>query len=250
MAEFIGGTEEGFVDLMNQTATILGMKDTHFSDSHGLPIENHFSSSRDLATLSRAWIYNYPEYYPWFKVKWIMYNGIKQPNRNRLLWRDSSVDGIKTGHTKDAGYCLAASAERSNMRLIAIVLGAASDNARANYTEALLNYGFRFYESHKIYSAKTTLAESKVKFGKTRTIPLGLMDDLSVTIPTGQYKNLKIRLKINDGLHAPILEGQACGNLILTLNDKTVYERPIVALKNDPVGGLFHRLFEKIYNLF
>ena len=163
IAEHLAGSEQGFVNLMNQTARKLGMDNTNFTDSNGLPNNSHYSTARDLSVLSKAWIANFPEYYPWFKERWMTYNSIKQPNRNRLLWRDSSVDGLKTGHTNDAGYCLVVSAVRNGgMRLISVILDAKSDEARTKYSEALLNYGFRFFETRKLFAANTKLVSPRV----------------------------------------------------------------------------------------
>jgi serine-type D-Ala-D-Ala carboxypeptidase (penicillin-binding protein 5/6) len=250
MAEYIGGNEDAFVDLMNKNADLLGMKNTHYMDSNGLPMPNHYSSARDIAILSQNLIANFPEYYPWFKTKWIIYNKIKQPNRNRLLWHDPSVDGIKTGHTKEAGFCLAASAERNGMRLIAVILGALSDAARTNYTEALLNYGFRFFESHKIYAANAPILTPKVLFGKAKTIPLGVTRDLYVTIPAEQYKNIKVMVNLNDPLKAPITKGQVCGNISIKLNDQQISSKPLVALQDNLYGSFFSRLINNIVAFF
>jgi D-alanyl-D-alanine carboxypeptidase (penicillin-binding protein 5/6) len=244
MAEFLAGTEDSFADLMNQTAAILGMNNSHFIDSNGLPAVGHYSSARDMATLARAWIYNFPEYYPWFKSKWIVYNGIKQPNRNRLLWRDPSADGMKTGHTQEAGYCLTASAERNGTRFIAVIMGAPSDSMRAAYSEALLNYGFRFFESHKLYNANTALLNPKVHAGKERTVPIGLTEDLFVTTPRGQYKNIKINVSLVKPIRAPIRKGVALGSIKITLDEKEVITRPLVALKDNAKGGFFSQLLD------
>ncbi|MFA6409351.1 MAG: D-alanyl-D-alanine carboxypeptidase family protein [Gammaproteobacteria bacterium] len=244
MAEFLAGTEDSFADLMNQTAAILGMNNSHFVDSNGLPAAGHYSSARDMATLARAWIYNFPEYYPWFKSKWIVYNGIKQPNRNRLLWRDPSVDGMKTGHTEEAGYCLTASAERDGTRFIAVILGAPSDKMRAAYSESLLNYGFRFFESHKLYNANTALLNPKVRAGKERTIPIGLTEDLYVTTPHGQYKNIKINVSLIKPIHAPIRKGDVLGTIKITLDGKEVITRSLVALKDNAQGGFFSQFLD------
>lgn len=246
MSEFLAGTEESFADLMNQTAAVLGMKDSHFVDSNGLPAVNHYSSARDMATLARAWIYNFPEYYPWFKTKWIMFNNIKQPNRNRLLWRDPSVDGIKTGHTNEAGYCLTASAERNGTRLIAVVMGAPSEKDRANYSEALLNYGFRFFESHKIYAANTPILNAKVWYGKEKVLPLGLTEDFYVTTPIGQHKNFKINASLNGKVTAPITKNQVFGVITVSKDNKIIATKPLVALKEIPTGGFWSRIWDKI----
>ncbi|OGT07673.1 MAG: hypothetical protein A2X78_01655 [Gammaproteobacteria bacterium GWE2_37_16] len=246
MAEFLAGTEASFADLMNQTAAVLGMKDSHFVDSNGLPAPNHYSSARNMAILARAWIYNFPEYYPWFKTKWIMYNNIKQPNRNRLLWRDPSVDGMKTGHTNEAGYCLTASAERNGMRLITVVMGAPSEKDRANYSEALLNYGFRFFESHKIYAANTPVLNAKVWYGTEKALPLGVAEDFYITTPVGQNKNLKIKAILNGKVVAPVGKNQALGTITVSNGDKVIVTKPLVALKEIPVGGFWSRIWDKI----
>lgn len=250
VAEYLAGTEDTFVNLMNQTAVTLGMKDTHYMDSNGLPELNHYSSPRDIAILAKMWIDNFPEYYPWFKQQWISYNGIKQPNRNRLLWHDSSVDGMKTGHTDDAGYCLVASAVRNNMRLIAVIMGAASEKARLDDAEALLNYGFRFYESHKLYNAATTLVRPRIWFGKENTIALGVKRDFYVTVPVGQYKNLKANLALNPDLQAPIVKGQECGKLNITLDGKVLSSAPLVALQDNLRAGIFSTTWDRMLRLF
>lgn len=243
IAEYIGGTEQTFVKLMNQTAAQLGMKNTNFTDSNGLPEPLHYSSARDIAILSRAIINNFPEFYPWFKQHWIIYNGIKQPNRNRLLWRDNSVDGLKTGHTDEAGFCLAASAVRNGMRLITVVLGTPSDEARVNDSEALLNYGFRFYETRKLFAANTPLSKPKVWLGSQKISDLGLKNDLYITLPIGQFQNLKATITINLPLKAPIIKGQNYGNLIIMQKDKKLIDAQLVALADNPRGGIFKMLF-------
>jgi len=250
MAEHLAGSEETFVSLMNQTAALLGMKDTHYSDSNGLPAEGHYSSARDIATLAHYWITNFPEYYTWFKQQWIVYNGIKQPNRNRLLWRDPSVDGMKTGHTDEAGYCLVSSAVRNGMRIISVVLGAPSENARNTYSEALLNYGFRFYESHLLYHAGTLLTKARVWMGKGSNLDLGIARDLYVTVPTGQYDKLRANVSINKFLEAPIRKGQVCGSVNILLNDSVIMTQQLVALKDVDKAGVFGRMFDRMALMF
>jgi len=250
IAEYIGGNEQSFVSLMNQTASTLGMTNTHYKDSNGLPAKEHYSTPLDIAKLARAWIVNFPEYYPWFKQKWITYKGIKQPNRNRLLWRDPTVDGLKTGHTDAAGFCLVASAERDGMRLVSVVMGTPTDSARASDSEALLNYGFRFYETHKLYAADTALITPRIWYAKNKTMALGLAEDLYITIPKGQYKNIKAVISINNSLKAPISKGQNYGTVKILLNNKKITEHPLIALQDDPKGGVFSRAIDHICYLF
>jgi serine-type D-Ala-D-Ala carboxypeptidase (penicillin-binding protein 5/6) len=247
MAEFIAGSDDSFAGLMNQTAAKLGMNNTHYTDSNGLPSPDHYSTPSDMARLARAWIQHFPEYYPWFSQKWFVYNNIKQPNRNRLLWQDSSVDGLKTGHTDEAGYCLVVSAKRNgDMRLISVVMGSESDKGRTNASQALVNYGFRFFETHKIYSANTMLTKPRTWYGKENTTDLGIARDLYVTVPYGQYKNIKVTLTPDDSLHAPILKGKSYGKVMVTLNDKVVAEEPLAALQDNPECGFFSRMMERI----
>ena len=250
LAEHIGGTEDSFVGLMNQTASALGMKNTHYANSNGLPAQDHYSTARDISKLASAWISDFPEYYPWFKQRWIAYQGIKQPNRNRLLWRDSSVDGIKTGHTDEAGYCLVSSAVRNGTRLIAVVMGTQSDEARNNESEGLLNYGFRFYETHKLFDAGATLSTPRIWFGKNKLAKLGVKNAMYVTIPIGQYQNLKASAVINDNLKAPISKGQVCGTLNILLSSKIVASSPLIALEANPRENFIFSIYDHIAKLF
>lgn len=245
-AEHLAGSESAFVELMNQKAHDLKMDNTNYSDSSGLPHENNYSTAFDLATLARAWILNFPEYYPWFKEKWMVYNGIKQPNRNRLLWRDASVDGIKTGHIEDAGYCLIASAVRNGMRLIVVIMGAKNDHARANHSLALLNYGFRFFETHKLFAAGAVVAAPKVRLGKEKTMALGIAEDLYVTLPKGQYPHLKANAVINGQPKAPIMKGKSCGLLNILLDNKVVVSKPLIALRDNPRANIIFVVFDYI----
>lgn len=246
LAEHIAGSEDSFANLMNQTAAQLGMKDTHFVDSTGMPNPDHYASPYDLAILSRAIINDFPEDYQWYKEKWITYNGIRQPNRNRLLWRDPTVDGLKTGHTNDAGFCLIASAKRNNMRLISVVMGAPSDEARADDTQALLDWGFRFFENHQLFDAQKPLTSLRVWMGQEPNVSLGLTQPLSLTIPVGQYKNLKATMQLDSDLKAPVVKGQTLGHVQVKLQDKVIATAPLVALTDDPVGGFFTRLSDHI----
>jgi serine-type D-Ala-D-Ala carboxypeptidase (penicillin-binding protein 5/6) len=251
MAEHLVGSEPNFVTMMNQTAHALGMNDTNFADSNGFSdVQHNYSSAKDLAILSRAWIKSFPEYYPWFKEQWITYNGIKQANRNRLLWRDPTVDGIKTGRTDEAGYCLIVSAERNNMRLISVVLGAKSEELRNKYSEALLNYGFRFFETRKLFAANTSLITPRVWLGKQKTMALGLRDAMYVTLPTGQHANLKAQVKVDDSLKAPIKKGQTCGTLNIMLDGSAIVSQPLVALKDNPRTNFVFALYDRIIMMF
>lgn len=250
LSQYIGGNETTFVEMMDQTAQQLGMKDTHYIDSTGLPSPEHYSTPHDMTLLTRALINNFPQDYAWYKQKWITYNGIKQPNRNRLLWRDKSVDGLKTGHTKSAGYCLIASAKRGDMRLISVVMGAPSDTARANDSQALLNWGFRFYQSHELFKADTSLAAPRVWLGKNKSVSLGVSKPVYVTIPTGSYSHLKPQVTINTPLRAPIEAGQTYGILTVTLDNKTLSTTPLIALESDATAGFFSRTWDHIMLLF
>lgn len=250
MAQYIGGTEETFTEMMNQAATRLGMKNSHYTDSTGLPDSQHYSSPYDLAILSRNIIQGFPEYYHYFSQKWLTYNQIKQPNRNRLLWRDDSVDGLKTGHTDEAGFCLVASAKRKGMRLISVVMGAPSDSARANDSEALLNYGFRFFQTHELFSAKKPITQRRVWMGVEKFVNLGLAQPLYVTIPAEEFKNLKATISVDHHLQAPIKQGDSYGQVEVTLNGQPVATAPLIALENDARGGMIKRLTDHVGMFF
>lgn len=246
LSEYVGGNEDTFVSMMNQAAQQLGMKDTHYVDSTGLPDPSHHSTPYDMALLTRAIILDFPEYYPLFKQEWITYNGIKQPNRNRLLWRDKSVDGLKTGHTQEAGYCLISSAQRDGMRLISVLMGAPTDSSRANDSQGLLNWGFRFYKSHKLYDANQSLATPRVWMGKDKTIPVGLVTPLYATVETGNYSQLKPEIDINQALQAPIKKGQVVGTLNVKMQGIIITSAPLVALKDNPKGNIISRTWDRI----
>ncbi len=246
LAEHTAGSEPLFADLMNQYAKQLGMTDTHYVDASGLPNENHYTTARDVAILSRALIRDYPAEYEIYKLKDFEWNGIKQHNRNTLLWRDSSVDGIKTGHTKAAGFCLATSALRNGQRLIAVVMGAASEKARADANQELLNYGFRFFESHKLYETAKPLATPELWKGEAATVALGVAEDVLVVMQRGRYGDLKASMDLPSTLIAPLQKGQAVGTLKVELDGKVLVERPIIVLADAPEGGLFKRLGDGI----
>jgi len=244
LAEHVAGSESTFADMMNQHAARLGMTNTHFMNSDGLPIENHYTSARDLAILTSALIREFPEYYRWFSQKEFTYNKITQHNRNQLLARDETVDGVKTGFTDDAGYCLVASALREDMRLISVVMGTRSANARANENQTLLNYGFRFFESHRLYQGKTSLSEARVWKGENKNLQLGLTEDLYVTIPRRQYNDLKAVITIDKKITAPIKEGQKLGSVKVSLKNDLVIDKDLVALQSVEQGNIFRRLYD------
>ena len=246
MAEFVGSSEAGFTEIMNQQAQGLGMKDSHFTDSTGLPDPNHYTTARDLAILGRALIKNFPQYYHWYKQKWYVYNGIRQPNRNRLLWRDELVDGVKTGHTSEAGFCLVSSAKKADMRLLAVVLNAPTDAARAYDSQRLINYGFRFFETHKLYPAKQKVTSVRVYKGNNDGLNVGVLKDEYMTIPAGQYQKLKLTSKVPNNLVAPIKMGTQVGELIVELDSKVIHKQPLYALDNIEEAGFFGRMKDSI----
>ncbi len=246
LAEHVGGNEDTFADMMNQHAKRLGMVNSHFKNSDGLPIQDHYTTARDLAILTTALIKEYPDYYRWFSQQEFTFNNITQQNRNKLLSRDESVDGVKTGFTDDAGYCLVASALREEMRLISVVMGTKSANARANENQTLLNYGFRFFESHRLYQGKTSLNEARIWKGESKVIPLGLAEDIYVTIPRRQYKDLKAVITVDKKITAPVEEGAKLGSVKVTLNDAVVADKDLVALKSVEKGNIFKRLSESV----
>jgi len=244
LAEHVAGSEDTFAEMMNQHAARLGMTNTHFMNSDGLPIADHYTTARDLATLTTALIKEFPDYYKWFSQKEFTYNKITQQNRNLLLGRDDSVDGVKTGFTDDAGYCLVASALREEMRLISVVMGAKSANARANENQTLLNYGFRFFESHRLYEGKKPLSEAKVWKGESQTLPVGLAEDLYVNIPRRLYKDLKAVITVDKKITAPVKEGTKMGSVNVTLKDEVVANKDLVALQSVEQGNIFRRLYD------
>ncbi len=246
LAEHIAGSEQTFAELMNQYAAKLGMSGTHFVNASGLPDPNHYTTAHDIAVLSRALIHDYPEEYKIYAIKEFEWNGIKQHNRNSLLWRDSTVDGIKTGHTKEAGFCLTTSAKRGDQRLIAVVMGTSSEKLRADDNQALLNYGFRFYETHKLYDAEKPLITPELWKGASNTITLGVADDVLVSMPRGRYKDLKASMDLPNRLIAPFTKGQKVGTLHVMLDGKPLAERPLVALADAPEAGFWGRMSDGV----
>lgn len=241
LAEQVGGSEEGFVKLMNQYAQELGLKDSQFANSTGWPEPNHYMSANDIALLTRAMINEFPNYYPWHALRQFGFNKIIQYNRNKLLWRDESVDGVKTGHTETAGYCLVASALKDNMRLITVVLGAASDEARATESMALLNYGYKNFETRRIYAANAPITKVKVWKGALQNIDLGISRDLYITIPKGRYDKLNSAMVVKNTIIAPVKQGTALGNLNITLDNIEIATMPAIALQDVDLGGLWQR---------
>ncbi|HET6654721.1 MAG TPA: D-alanyl-D-alanine carboxypeptidase family protein [Gammaproteobacteria bacterium] len=251
LAEFVGGTEAGFVNMMNAYAKRLGLTDSHFTDSSGLPHPDHYMTARDIATLSRAIIKEFPNYYhEFFADKEFTWNNIHQTNRNLLLWRDPSVDGLKTGHTKDAGYCLVTSAQRGNMRLVAVVMGTESEEARANENQALLNYGYHFFEGRTLYAAGSKLTEAKVWKGTADTVAIGVKSDLYVVVPKGRADKLDASMKLPATILAPVDSDQPIGKVQVTLGGEPVASAPLYAL--DPVakGGLWTRMVDSVVLMF
>jgi serine-type D-Ala-D-Ala carboxypeptidase (penicillin-binding protein 5/6) len=251
LAQDIGGTEQSFVTMMNQEAQALGMTQTHFVDSTGLPDPNHVTTAYDLALLARAVIQNFPSEYHYFGQKWLTYNKIKQPNRNRLLWRFPGADGLKTGHTDEAGYCLIASAKNpQGMRLVSVVLGAPTDEARAGDSMALMRYGFHFFTTKQLYAANTPITQVRVWSGQHKMLNVGVQKPLYFTTTTAQAKNVKTVTVLNGKLSAPIKKGQTVGSVNVTLNGQTVQAAPLVALEADTKGGIFRRSTDHIEGWF
>ncbi|HWU51561.1 MAG TPA: D-alanyl-D-alanine carboxypeptidase family protein [Tahibacter sp.] len=246
LAEHLAGSEAVFADLMNEYAKRLGMTATHFVNASGLSAPEHYTTAHDIATLSRALIRDFPEDYKIYAIKEFEWNGIKQHNRNALLWRDASVDGIKTGHHSGAGYCLAASAKRDESRLITVVMGTKGEKVRADMTQELLNYGFRFYETHKLYSVDKPVAEPTLWKGLADTIQLGVNEDVLVTLPRGRYADLKASMDVPGRFVAPYTKGQKLGTLRISLDGKPLIERPIVALQEYPEAGFMRRVGDSI----
>ncbi|WP_339339361.1 D-alanyl-D-alanine carboxypeptidase family protein [uncultured Oceanicoccus sp.] len=249
VAEHLAGSESAFADVMNQHAQVLGMKDSHFVNSHGLPDPEHYMTARDLATLSKA-ILKYPAEYALYSEPDFTYNNIRQTNRNRLLWKDGSIDGLKTGYTKEAGYCLVVSAKKNGMRLISVVLGAKSQSGREQESQKLLAYGFRYFETHPIYSAGDELTASKVWAGEADQIKLGVERDIHLTIPRGKHKDIEAVLNLTEVIKAPVTKGKEYGELVISLDGEELLREPLLALESVAEGSLFKRLWDAIVLFF
>ena len=246
LAEHTAGSQEAFASLMNSYAAKIGMKGSNFVNAHGLSAPEHFSTAHDLARLGQALIRDFPETYAFNKIKEFTVGTITQPNRNLLLWRDPAVDGIKTGHHSGAGYCLMSSAMRGDQRLIAVVMGSTSEKQRADDSMALLNWGFRFFETHRLYEAGKAIAQQRVWKGTTKEVQLGVAEPLLVGVPRGRYGDLKPTMDVPKLLEAPITKGQAIGTVKVTLDGKLVAQAPLVALNDVEQGGFFRRLWDSL----
>ena len=241
LAEYVASSEGVFADLMNQLAARLGMTETHYVNSTGLPAEDHYTSAADIAKLAQAIITEYPEYYRWYSQKEFSYNDIKQPNRNSLLWRDPSVDGLKTGYTEAAGYCLASSAVRDGMRLIAVVLGNRSEESRARESQTLLNYGFRFFETRLLYPAGGAVTEARVWKGSRELTELGVKDDFYVTVPKGSYDQLEAAVDVPARLMAPLDPSQQLGQIRVVLDEQALASADLYSLTDVEDGNFWQR---------
>ena len=246
VAGHLAGSEAVFVQMMNAQAEKLGMVDSYYVNSHGLPHPDHVTTARDLATLAVAMIRDHPEQYAIYKEREFTYNDIRQYNRNTLLAEDPTVDGMKTGHTEEAGYCLVASAERREMRLVTVVMGTSSTRARANETRSLLNYGFRFFQTSEVFTAMNELEKPRIWKGQEDYVPVGVLDATVLTLPRGKKKLLETEVQLDEPLEAPLAVGDEVGTVTLKLDGEAVFRGPVVALQAVEPGGLFARLWDML----
>lgn len=246
LAEAVAGTEEAFVRSMNREAQRLGLKATQFANSTGLPDARHYSTARDLGVLAAALIRDFPEHYPLYALREYSYNRINQANRNRLLWQDATVDGVKTGHTENAGYCLIASAKRGPRRLLSVVMGAASDGMRAQESLKLLNFGFQFFETAKLYAKDQAVSQLKVWKGAQNTVKAGFLEDVILSLPKGMAEKVKASLVSRQPLVAPLQKGQRIATIELTIDDKPYGDYPVVALESVPPAGMIGRAWDTL----
>ena len=246
MAEYVAGSEEGFVDFMNAYASELGLSNTLFQNAVGWTDPNHFSSVNDLAQLTKALIANFPDHYATYKEKEFTFSGIRQLNRNKLLWRDDSVDGVKTGHTESAGYCLISSAKRNDMRLIAVVAGSPSENERLISSQRLLEYGFRFFATQKLISKDSEITTAKVWGGKMDEVALGTKEDILLTLPRSDFKSIKANYNFKNNIQAPISNGDVIGDIEFISDDRVVLSAPLVAIESVEAKGFFGRIWARI----
>jgi D-alanyl-D-alanine carboxypeptidase (penicillin-binding protein 5/6) len=251
LAEQVAGGEYAFADLMNQQAELLGMNNTQYMNSTGLPAEGMYTSAKDLSLMAQAIISDHPEYYKIYAKKYFQHNNINQPNRNRLLWRDKSVDGLKTGYTKEAGYCLVSSAVRRDMRLIAVVLGAQNVESRARESQRLLSYGFRYFDTQTVYAAGEIIkANAKLWYGAEQFLNLTIADDVALTFPRGSEKNLEASITLNEVIKAPISAGQILGELSISLDSELLSTVPLIAEKDISQSSIFSRLLDWVILFF
>ncbi len=252
MAEHLAGSEEAFADMMNQHAQRLGMTNSHFMNASGLDTEEAYNimSARDLATLARATIIEHPSHYSIYSEREFTYNGITQPNRNTLLFRDRTIDGMKTGWTTAAGYCLVASGERDGMRLISVVMGTASEDARAAESQKLMTYGFRYFETHKLYDAGQAISEARVWSGREDVVNLGITEEVVATIPRGQAEQLQASLSVEETITAPIAQGQVLGKVEIRLGEELIYQGDVAALQAVERAGFFKRFMDWLTMFF
>ena len=250
LAEHVSGTEAAFVEKMNAAAAQLGLSNTHFENATGWPDEDHYSTASDIAKLARVVISRYPKHYELYKVKEYGYNGIQQYNRNKLLWLDPSVDGVKTGHTETAGFCLVASADRNGMRLISVVLGAKNIKQRSDASQQLLEYGYRNFETHKLYKGGGVLENVKIWKGAREHMPIGFIEDFYITIPRNSFKRLNGSVQYQSDVDAPIHRGDEVGKVIITDGDDVVIEAPLVALNSVAHGGMWRRITDGVQKVF
>lgn len=250
LAEHVANNESSFVELMNQHAARLNMTATHFNNSTGWPDKNHYTTARDLAKLTRAMINDFPKHYATYKEKKYTYNNIRQYNRNRLLWLDERVDGLKTGHTDAAGYCLISSAKQNDMRLISVVTGTERDAARISASRKLLNYGFRFFETHLLYEANTEITNMRVWKGEEEKVSLGIPANLYVTTPKGSRKKIKNSIKVEAMIVAPVTKGKVFGQLNIILSGKKIASQDLIALKAVNEGSFWRKLSDNIQLMF
>lgn len=246
LAEYVAGTEESFAQVMNQLAAELGMTNTNYRNSTGLPDEDHYTSATDIAKLATALIREFPDYYKWYSQKQFSYNGITQGNRNSLLWRDDSVDGIKTGYTESAGYCLVSSAERDGMRLISVVLGTKSPSARANESQALLNYGFRFFETHLLWDQGEVIESARVWKGAEENTDLIVKDAVYVTVPRGSIEQLETSVKIPGRIMAPVSTDDPVGRVVANVNNEQLTEADIYSSRNIDEGSFMQTTWDEV----
>ena len=250
VAEHVAGNEGTFAHMMNQEAKRIGMVNTHFMNSTGMPAEGHYSTAKDMAVLAQHIIKESSKYYPIYSEKEFTFNGIKQGNRNSLLYTDPSVDGLKTGHTEEAGYCLTTSSKRGPMRLISVIFGTPSMNERAGQTRTLLAWGFANFETANVQPANQVLAKAKVWFGKSNDVQIGLAENFNVTMPKGQADKIKTQIVVQPKLNAPLAKGQVVGKLVASLDGKVIAEKPLVALKPVEESGFFARMIDHIKMFF